>query len=403
MFHASRKYVSRTTISRTTVAVLLAAAAAMPCAHAADFDAGADGLVIKSDDGDSELRIGGRLHYDVVNFHEDVTPLGDQSDFRRARIALSGRVAKDWRFRAENDFGGTSQGWKSLWLAYDGFDHWDLRAGHLVVPIGMEQQSGSNDTPLMERSMASALSPGFLLGAQATYARKGWTGTLGYYGNPIDSEQDSSGQDGHGVAARATYAPLRKKGRVLHLGVSFEDRRVADIAAPGGYRVSARPGVGLSDRNLIGTGAIAGVDSTRTWGVEAAAIVGPVTVMAERLRMSVDRGAANGLAFSGWQTTASWMITGESRRYDDDTGVIGGIRPERRWGALELAARFDRLDLEDGDVTGGRERNLAYGLNWYYGQNFRLMYNHVDAKADPNNDGLSESVGIDQIRAQIDF
>lgn len=397
MFHASRK-----SVSRTTVAVLLASAVSTPCAHAGDFDVGADGITIKSDDGDNELRIGGRLHYDVVKFHEDITPLDDQNDFRRARIALSGRFAKDWRFRVENDFGGSSQGWKSIWLGYDGFDHWNLRAGHLVAPVGMEQQSGSNDSPLMERSMASALSPGFLLGAQATYARKGWTGTLGYYGNPIDSEQDSSGQDGHGVAGRATWAPLRGKGRVLHLGTSFERRSVDAVAAPGGYRISARPGVGLSSRNLIGTGAISGVDRTDTWGVEIAGVAGPVTLQAERLRMSVKR-AGGDLAFSGWHATGSWMLTGESRRYNDETGVIGGIRPERKWGAIELAARYDRLDLEDGGVTGGSERNVAYGLNWYYGQNFRLMYNHIDAKADPNNDGLRESVGIDEVRAQIDF
>jgi phosphate-selective porin OprO and OprP len=390
-------------VYRMSVAMCLTSAVLAPCAHAGDFDVGANGITIKSDDGDSELRIGGRLHYDVVRFREDVTPLDDQNDFRRARIALSGRFAKDWRFRVENDFGGSSQGWKSLWLAYDGFEHWDLRAGHLVAPVGMEQQSGSNDTPLMERSMASALSPGFLLGAQATYARKGWTGTLGYYGNPIDSEQDSSGQDGHGVAGRATWAPLRGKGRVLHLGTSFERRSVAAVAAPGGYRISARPGVGLSSRNLIGTGAISGVDRTDTWGVEVAGIVGPVTLQAERLRMSVGRKAGRDLSFSGWQTTGSWMLTGESRRYNEDTGVIGGIRPERRWGALELAVRYDHLDLEDGDVTGGRERNLAYGLNWYYGENFRLMYNHINAKAEPNNDGLRESVGIDEVRAQIDF
>lgn len=390
--------------SLTTLALPAALACLTPAgAQAQTFEAGREGLVWTSDDGDSELRIGGRLHYDSVRFDEDVTALDDRSDFRRARIAISGRFAKDWRFRVENDLGGTSQGWKGVWLAYRGFDDWDLRAGHLIAPVGMEASMSSDEMPLMERSLSSALSPGFLTGVQATYARKGWTGTLGYYGDPIDGEQDASGQDGRGFAGRATWAPLRGKGRVVHLGASFEQRRVDPVAAPGGYRISSRPGAGLANASLINTGAIAGVDRTRTIGVEAGVVLGPVSVLGEGMRMTVERSGAPDADFRGGHVTAAWTLTGESRRYSEDTGVIGGLRPSRRWGALELAARYERLDLEDADITGGSERNLAYGLNWYFGRNFRLMLNHVDAEADPNRNGVRESVGIDQIRAQIDF
>lgn len=389
------------TIATTLLATALLVA--VPQARAQDVQAGSDGITFESEDGDSEFRIGGRLHYDAVRFDDDITPLDNRSDFRRARIALSGKFAHDWRFRVEHDFGGTSKGWKSIWLAYGGFEHWDLRAGHLVAPVGIEQSMGSNDMPLMERSMSSTLSPGFLVGAQAAYARRGWTGTLGYYGDPIDTEQDSSGQDGRGVAGRVTFAPLRKKGKVLHLGASFEDRRVADVPAPGGYRISARPGAGLAERNLISTGVIAGVDHTRTWGAELGAVAGPTMLLADSLHTRVERNGGPDLDFGGWQVTASWMLTGETRRYNDDTGAIGRIKPDRRWGALELAARYDRLDLDEADITGGRERNLSYGLNWYWGENFRLMVNHVEAEADPNRDGLRESVGIDQMRVQVDF
>lgn len=356
-----------------------------------------------ADDDANAFRFGGRVHYDLVRFDEDVTSLPDRNDVRRARVSVSGKFAEDWRYRAEYDFGGTSKGWKSVWLSYRGFDRWDVRAGHLVAPVGMEQLMGSGDMPLMERSMASALSPGFLLGGQATYARRGWTGTLGYYGNPLDNEQDASGQDGHGLAGRVSFAPLRKKGKALHLGASFEDRSVARVAPPGGYRISARPGSGLAERTLIATGAIAGVDRTRTWGAEAGALVGPVTLLAESLRTQVERDAGADLNFDGWHVTASWMLTGERRRYNDAAGVFGRIRPQRPWGALELAARYDRLDLQDGDVEGGRERNVAYGLNWYFRDHLRVMLDHVDARAEPNRRGVPESVGIDQMRVQIDF
>lgn len=378
-------------------------------ARAQQVEADGNGLSVASADGSNELRLGGRIHYDFVRFNNDITQFQNRNDLRRARLTLSGKFLDDWNFRVERDVGGTSRGWKNVWLGYDGIKHWDFRAGNMIAPLGMEQQLGSNDMPLMERSLSSALSPGFLTGVQARYDRKGWTAALGYFGNPIDQELGSAATDGRGTVGRVTYAPLRDKGRVLHFGTSFERRSINNPrgglgANPGtGFRLRARPGTGLTDSTLVDTGTMPGVDSTTTWGMEAGAIFGPVSVLAESLKMTVDRTAAPSVDFSGWHATGAWLVTGETRRYNSGGGTFGGVKPSNKWGAVELAVRYEQLDLEDGDILGGKERNLSYGVNWYLGRNFRVMYNHVRVEADPNMRGLPETVGINQLRAQVDF
>ena len=47
--------------------------------------------------------------------------------------------------------------------------------------------------------------------------------------------------------------------------------------------------------------------------------------------------------------------------------------PSSRWGAVELAARLSELDLSDGNIIGGEETNLTFGLNWDINQNVRCM------------------------------
>ena len=57
---------------------------------------------------------------------------------------------------------------------------------------------------------------------------------------------------------------------------------------------------------------------------------------------------------------ASWLLTGESRRYSPTSAAFQAPKPRipfvgrGGWGAWELAARFSQLDLNSGIVNGGR-------------------------------------------------
>ena len=85
--------------------------------------------------------------------------------------------------------------------------------------------------------------------------------------------------------------------------------------------------------------------------------------------------------FDGWYVQASYVLTGERRRYSFTSGTFQGVKPRRKWGAVEVGVRYSTLDLDNSGVTGGDGKDWTIGLNWYLRENLRLMFNyiHVDA------------------------
>lgn len=393
----SRVLTNSPTIARMGGVLLMLAAGA---AGAADtrFD-WEDGLRVRSDDKQWRLELGGRMHVDSAWYNDDVTPLDDDVILRRLRPRLDLAYGKNWSARADYDFGDVADGWKNLWVQYRFNKHLDVRVGNQTVPFGLEEVMSSDDVAFMERPLATQLTAGLLTGALLRADNQDMSFSFGVFGSDL-SDDDRRKLDGTSVTGRATWAPVRANKRVLHLGLSAEYR---DAGSGEAGRFRARPESDATDVRFIDTRSIDGVDSLVTLGAEAAAGFGPALLQAEYIGSEVARDAGSDVSFGGWYVSASYVLTGERRRYQEHTGSFGDIQPKGQWGAVEVAARYGSLDLSDGDVTGGEESNLALGLNWYLNRNCRLMLNYIDVDASPNRDGIDESPSLWQVRAQVGF
>jgi phosphate-selective porin OprO/OprP len=74
---------------------------------------------------------------------------------------------------------------------------------------------------------------------------------------------------------------------------------------------------------------------------------------------------------------ASWFPTGGSRNYFPDEGIFGYPKIKSKYGEVELAVRYSMLDLTDGTIRGGTEKNISLGINWYLSRHMRLMANYI--------------------------
>jgi phosphate-selective porin OprO/OprP len=259
----------------------------------------------------------------------------------------------------------------------------------------------------MERSLpVAAFATSRRIGLGAGHKADHWTLAASLYGQ--EEGNDTTGDQGYGAGARGTWAPWNEKTRVLHLGAwgAWEDPNDNDV------RFRTRPESHKTNTRLVDTGDIPDPDNFTKFGLEAATVFGPFSLQGEYFHVAAQSGAVSDPDFDGWYAFASWFITGESRNYKE--GAFGRVTPKSTVGkggigAWELAVRYSKVDLQDGDTFGGKEDDITVGINWYATKHVRFMANYVRANADPTTretqglGGVDDEPNIFEIRAQIDF
>ncbi|PHS24447.1 MAG: hypothetical protein COA85_08215 [Robiginitomaculum sp.] len=347
-----------------------------------------------------KVTVGGRLHLDTVSVSDDVTPFRDKTDIRRLRIYATLNFKNDWRVKVDSDVGGLSTGLKNVWVSYGGIKNTTFKFGNFVAPVLGEKLKSSNDIKLMERSLASTLASGFLLGGGITYRAENITLSAGYFGNPVSSNKNRPTNDGESAVGRVIWAPIHEKQKSIFVAGSIENRQLKPGAR---YRVRTKPEFGLLHTRLIGTRKSGQVKSYTNYIGETGFGFGPVMAKVQYISRSSNAPALGNPTFKGASIETALVLTGERQRFSLGTGTFGRIRPKRKSGAVEIVGRLSTLDLEDGLVKGGKETNYTIGVNWYLNRNVRLMANYVHAQTRSGSNGLRESPEAVMSRLQIAF
>ena len=362
-------------------------------------------------DGQNSLKIGGFAQIDAGFFNDDRRDNPDGTNVRRARLSVSGTMAKDFRYKLENDFANNVSALTDVYLEYTGFKNVVLTAGQFKEPFGLETLTSDLFTSFMERAAPFAFAPdrniGFMVSVNDKSQIGAWTASLGGFGSGtgIASTDDES----RDLTGRLTLAPIAEKTEVLHFGVAGS-RRVPDSATDT-VRIQSRPETRLASAQTVDTGNITGVDHSDLLGLEAAAVWGPASLQGEYMNASLDR--QSGLrnpSFDGYYVEASWFLTGESRNYVAAQGKFDRVKPaspfslaEGTWGAWQLAARYSGLDLNDGPVRGGEVKDVTLGVRWYPQANLSFLANYIHVDTDAAATSPGDDPDIYMLRTQFDF
>lgn len=373
---------------------------------AAAAEKGADGMTadekgITLKEGVLELNLGGRIHIDAATYDDPATGRTGLSDvdFRRARLEVSAKIGDIVRFSASREFAGGSKGWRNLWASVEPVKNIEIKGGNFIVPFSMEDMQSSNTTPFVERSLASGLTPGYGLGGAVSANGKNWSASFGYFTDPLANENGRSIERGDGFAGRASLAPFNSRGKLLHFALGAEKR---DFSALETARFSGDSGSALAP-TLLSSGTLGNVDKLSVYNAEVGGTLGSVQILGISTWAKVDRNTLADASFSGQTIQASWLITGGRYRYTEKGGVIGGPDFGRRNSAIEVAARYSRLDLDNGTVRRGEGRAMTLGANWYLSQNYRIMAGYTDSRVRFPAGGMPVNNKVGVVRFQVNF
>ncbi|MBW1788437.1 MAG: hypothetical protein JRK53_17745 [Deltaproteobacteria bacterium] len=358
------------------------------------------GAELTIDKSDFYLRVGMRAYVDFVRYFEDKNDLGgNDAGLRTFMVEMNGRLKSNWLYRIS--WGGFASGGRfdgggayidDLYVAYTGFEKVALVGGQQREPFSLEEMTSSLATTFMERALPNALVTGTNLGLSFSMYRKWWGLSAGLFAEDLANSNDLSSQ-GYGITGHVHFNPQSRKGRVWHVGGSLSLRDISDTE----FYFQRRPESGLTDVRYVDTGGISHSKSAARVSGEMAVVEGPFSFQGEYIGAYLDRKSGFGnLMFHGLYAFASWFPTGESRRYYPKEGIFGYPEIKGKYGALELAARYSYLDLTDGPITGGREHNITFGVNWYLTPKIRLMANYIMVFCDRNADADGTLEGGDE-------
>ncbi len=393
-----------------------------------------NGVQFESANKDFRFHVGGRLQWDVSLFDNDpkllvspskggIGPEPDSTQFRRARIRIDGTMYEVFDWVAEYDFANTLAtaapstgqpvatvpGLTELSITWTQLPFLgNFRVGNQREPMGMEHLISDVNLPFLERSYLrdaiwGPFNNGYTPGMEFFNWREDQSGTwaVGMFSNQADSFGYGIG-DETAVTGRLTWLPYYDEpsnGAYLwHLGVSGSTRQPDN----GQVRIRTRGDIrsgppGVLNPIYADTGSMASNTQNIT-GVESALVWGSLTVQAEYVGTWIEdavepitpapvfRGTP---FFQGGYVQALWFLTGEHDVYNRHTGTFEGPVPYENaycvrscngeckgWGAWQIGARYNAVDLNDNGINGGILNSFTFGVNWFWTPNVKVQFNY---------------------------
>lgn len=406
-----------------------------------DSKGGLDVFSVERDD--FWFQFSGRVFVDQAWFDvKDSRPgFPSGSHIRRARTTFKGGVGEHWIYRLDLDFPdqagnpGNSQLGQAL-LGYVFCPNLWFAIGQVSVPMGLENWQSASDTPFMEYSLPSnAFAPANGIGVYGewhsdivTLAGAMYHPAAGHleYGG-VDATGPSypgtgpngsaPGSDPFGYGARITFSPIHDDFTVYHAGISARHEKLHKFS--NGFNFST----GLEARSrqtprLFTNIPPNTVEDLTVWGAELAGRWGPLVLQGEYMWADVNRlsnypdnarNPGGALDYHGYYLAATYVLTGETKDYDFDTGTFGKVHPCSKRGAWEVGARYSFVNLLENKLASvpykytndfvpsgvtpeggnrisnsvnvydmvGAVHSTTIGLTWWVNENVRFLANYV--------------------------
>jgi phosphate-selective porin OprO/OprP len=386
-------------------------------------------LFLETPDGNGNVSIGGRIHFDYRHFSNDGnadTALGsataspaatqaDTFDIRRARITTKFKFAKYYSGEVTLNTIGAVNVLDVGYMDVSWFEKAKFRFGQFKMPFSLEQLTSSNNIDFIERSFVDRYIPTKEVGMQVFGSpTKGMTYALavsnGYTSANSTAAELDNRQDGKDLIGRLTYnfaEAMGDKENVMHIGGAFSAGDSPIGSGFGGSRATEANGVSFFTQPVLSQAT--STDSSKTmerqrFGLEGAFAFKSSKLQGQYVTQRHDF-EVNGIGHNADVETGYLellhTLSGEkwADRYKD--GAFGALKPNKNFdgdtltgGAWELgfrASSFDAKDFSQSTISGSaaitglstnasgytKARTYTTGVKFWANPNFRVMADYV--------------------------
>ena len=374
-------------------------------------------LVFESKDKDYKLWFDTRVQVDFGSFfgqQDWADPIGNGASIRRARFAVKGQITPSWYGEIDMELANGSFELKDAVVRYNGLKNWQFSVGSQKPDFSMSRNTSSRYLEFMERPMiVNALAPSRHLGVFAKYSNKYFFGSASILFQEIegqetrtfveDQNKDYGMDEGLSYVAKAVVRPINETNYGLHIGGAFmyDTPKTSDEGGVNGVtRYSTRNTTNINRRKYVDTDDIKYTDHNLLATAEIAGHYEGLRMegawMADWCYLDKDHELDKPYYFNGWYIEGGYLLFGGKQSYDSDGAKFNRVRSGRSWGDVELALRYEYVDMNDYEnrasaeaIYGGSAELFGAGLNFYFGKNVKVALNYQYV----NNDRYANGKG----------
>jgi phosphate-selective porin OprO and OprP len=370
-------------------------------------------LVFESKNQDYKLWFDIRVQVDAQMFAKNtMTPIGNGATIRRARFATKTNISKNWYGELDLNFANGVLELNDAYVRYDFLNGLSSSVGNFKERFSLSETSSSRYLNFMERAMVvNAFAPSRFLGWEVVYSGKRFFIVGGVYGQEVedaekrtyveDNNKDYGRDEGLSLTGKFVLQPFGdQKDYGLHLAYGYSYRQPKTSIAPGEYegvRYSTRSLSNINRKKYLDTDVLPNYDHQTLSNIEAAAFYKGLGIQAEYItNRTFRKNNLERLDFGGFYVQTVYMLFGGKQVYNKVDAEFTLPDKGKKWGDVELALRYEYIDLNDKTVYGGAAEAITAGVNFYTSKNVKFQFDYSYVNHDRYASGKNKiNVGDD--------
>ncbi|MHC1704877.1 MAG: OprO/OprP family phosphate-selective porin [Tenuifilaceae bacterium] len=354
-------------------------------------------LVFESPDQSIKTWFDLRVNFDGAHYFDNnaLNEIGSGLKIRRLRFAMKTILYNHWTGEVDLDFAGGGLEVKDAFIGYKSDPNKVyFKAGYFKEPVSMETTTTSRYQTFIEEPYMTAFAPARQLGFNVSKWGSKYLAVVGVHFNDVenlevttwseDANKDFGTDEGYSLTAKGVIRPINKEKQVVHIGVSGSYRTPkTSWEFPNTFRISTRDMTNINRKKYLDSDDVSNVESHVLVGGELAAAFNNIKFSSEYMYSNLNRKTGfENYQSSGVYASVAYLIFGGNYNYNEEEGEFTQVTRGKKWGDVEVAVRYDYINLNDTEATimGGSANGYTAGVTYHVNPNvkFMLNYSYID-------------------------
>lgn len=370
-----------------------------------------DGFKVNSSDGNFVLKLAGYVQTDYRDYLSDADQFTDSFLLRRVRLLIEGTINKVLDFRIQPDFangGGTANAsgavtgslLQDAYVEIKEFPGFKFRVGKFRGPFSLERLQSGAALNFVERGFPSSLAPNYETGVQFSgdFGPGVFSYQVGAFNGGTDGASEETDLNDHkDYVARIFLHPFKNVVGILQgvgvgVAASLGDQKgTAAVSQLPSYRTNGQQAFfNYLSGDTFAFGRRNRISPQGYWYAANKSLFGEYTISAQEVRRATTTTTTDSIANRGWVVAGTWVLTGEKTSFCGVTPHKNFNPKNGGWGALELAARYSELRVDNAafpryasiNASARRAKAWTGGFNWYLNKSVKVTSNYEYTKFD---------------------